>query len=107
MSRNTESVQILKKSIIAELKRIAAGYGITIQNEEPADIFADLIYTLYEKYGHRVILLIDEYDKPILDAIDDLDRAREIRTFLQGFYTVIKSFRGPISGLYCLQALLK
>jgi len=32
--------------------------------------FAELISSLYEKYGQQVVILIDEYDKPILDNID-------------------------------------
>ncbi len=52
--------------------------------------FEELIYQAYKKYNERVVILIDEYDKPILDNIEDQDRAREIRDELKNFYSVIK-----------------
>jgi len=47
---------------------------------------------LFEKYGskNRVVLLIDEYDKPILDTIDKPATAEEMRTILKNFYEFIK-----------------
>jgi len=52
--------------------------------------FEDIIYQAYKKYGKRVVILVDEYDKPILDNIDDKEIAKEIRDELKGFYSVIK-----------------
>ncbi len=101
MSRNAESLDTLKKSLAVGLKGIASGYAIELDYEDPVIIFSEFIRLLYEKTGKQVILLIDEYDKPILDAIIDLERATEIRAFLQGFYTVIKS-----SGAYLRFVLL-
>ena len=40
--------------------------------------------------GERVVLLVDEYDKPILDAMDDPDLARANRDYLRGLYAVVK-----------------
>jgi hypothetical protein len=37
-----------------------------------------------------VVVLVDEYDKPILDRIDDPEAARDIREGLKDFYSVIK-----------------
>ena len=42
----------------------------------------------------RVVLLIDEYDKPIIDYIDDINRANRNRELLKSFYSVIKD-SGP------------
>jgi hypothetical protein len=52
--------------------------------------FEDIIYQAYKKYGKRVVILVDEYDKPILDNIEDKEVAKEIRDELKGFYSVIK-----------------
>ena len=66
------------------------------QHELPAafpDIrsrFKSLIRRLHEKAGQRVVILIDEYDKPILDRIEEPQIAREIREGLKDFYSVIK-----------------
>jgi len=52
--------------------------------------FTRLIYKTYKKYGQKVVILIDEYDKPILDNIENTEVAREMRDGLKDFYSVIK-----------------
>jgi hypothetical protein len=52
--------------------------------------FADLIERVVEKHGQRVVLLIDEYDKPILDNIENAEVATAMRDGLRDFYSVIK-----------------
>ena len=91
MSQNAENIETLKESLGVSLKRIAANNNIKISYNDPSIIFSELIHQLYKKSSCQVVVLVDEYDKPILDAIDDLERASEIRNFLQTFYTVIKS----------------
>ena len=46
---------------------------------------------LHEHTGQRVAVLVDEYDKPILDALDTPEVARANRDFLHGLYSTIKS----------------
>ncbi len=52
--------------------------------------FRDLIFLAYRKYNQRVVILIDEYDKPILDNIANTELAEKMRDRLKDFYTVIK-----------------
>ncbi len=52
--------------------------------------FLELIRLVREQSGQRVVVLVDEYDKPILDRIEEPDAAREIREGLKDFYSVIK-----------------
>ena len=52
--------------------------------------FAALIGLAREKFGQRVVVLVDEYDKPILDNITQPDIARDIRDGLRNLYSVIK-----------------
>ena len=54
------------------------------------DRFARLLRTLHGRAGRRVVVLVDEYDKPILDALDAPDVARANRDFLRGLYSVVK-----------------
>ena len=51
---------------------------------------AHVIRTLRERTGKRVAVLVDEYDKPILDALEVPDVARANRDFLRGLYAVVK-----------------
>ncbi len=45
---------------------------------------------LHRAAGRRAVVLVDEYDKPILDMIEDPERAAANRDYLRGFYGVIK-----------------
>ncbi len=59
--------------------------------DENADItLYNLIIKLYKEFG-SVVVLIDEYDKPITDNINDLEKAEEMRKYLRSFYIVLKS----------------
>jgi hypothetical protein len=49
-----------------------------------------LIQQAYKKYNKQVVILIDEYDKPILDSIDNIPQANNHRDFLREFYSVFK-----------------
>jgi hypothetical protein len=55
-----------------------------------ADGLAELIRRASEAYGQRTVVLIDEYDKPILDHLTHPDIAREMRDALREFYAIIK-----------------
>jgi hypothetical protein len=52
--------------------------------------FQGLIAAAHAAYGERVVVLVDEYDKPILDNLTDPDTARELRDGLRNLYSVIK-----------------
>ena len=52
--------------------------------------FQELIYNVHAQYNERVVILIDEYDKPILDNITNKEYALRARHILKNFYSVIK-----------------
>ena len=52
--------------------------------------FYELILKANEKYQEKVVVLVDEYDKPILDRIEEPEIARENREILKDFYSVLK-----------------
>jgi hypothetical protein len=82
----------LEQSIKEQLYRIALEKNITITGESPVSLFSSLILELYLKSSHvRVVILIDEYDAPIIDNIEDEYLAKEMRKSLQEFYAVLKS----------------
>jgi len=64
-----------------------------VECEEPRNIpscFTELIENIYEKHQQKVVILIDEYDKPILDNITHKAQAMVAREVLKAFYSVIK-----------------
>ena len=54
------------------------------------DRFLNLLDRLHQATGQTVVILVDEYDKPILDALDNPELAKANRDYLRGFYGVIK-----------------
>mgnify|MGYP000448161499 CR=1 FL=1 len=52
--------------------------------------FKKLIIELNKKYKKQVVVIIDEYDKPILDLIEEKKQAEEVRKTLKSFYSVLK-----------------
>ena len=57
----------------------------------PASRLVGLIHRVYEKTGKNVVVLIDEYDKPLISTIGNTNLNDEIRTLLKGFYGVLKA----------------
>ena len=84
------SVARLEKSIAKCLRTIAKRYKVSLEKTESIkDLFGELIDKLALK--NSVVLLVDEYDKPILDHIDNVAEAKAQREVLKNFYSVIKS----------------
>ena len=84
--------QDLKEWIIRQLKHHKLIYNLEI--EETNNIrfmFNDLILNLYNTFKNPVVVLVDEYDKPILDNIENTEKAIEIRDILKDFYSVLKT----------------
>ena len=63
---------------------------INCKSDNAVKCFKHLILAAYEKYNKKVVILIDEYDKPILDNITDSKVARKMRDEMKNFYAVIK-----------------
>ena len=71
-------------------------YGVTSRYSDASARFKDIIDAAYEKSGKQVVILIDEYDKPIVNNLDNQELSDYYRAVLQGFYSVIKSKDGQI-----------
>ena len=81
---------LLEASCMEKLAAAEVEAGVTTEYATASGRFAALLRTLHSRTGQRVVVLVDEYDKPILDALDEPDVARANRNFLRGFYSVVK-----------------
>ncbi len=66
----------------------------------PAGRFADLLEALHDQTGERVVVLVDEYDKPILDARDEAEPAADERGGTPTAHVQAKANRDDLRGLY-------
>ncbi|GAB6094609.1 hypothetical protein JCM14469_08610 [Desulfatiferula olefinivorans] len=95
-----EDRAILDKRFDNFLKLHAEDHGLELRSDTLADRFSELIRLLFRKYNRTVVVLIDEYDKPILDNISDRQKAIELREGLKNVYSVIKDSDAYIK--FCL-----
>lgn len=79
----------LERAITLRLEEIATRCGLILKMESNALRLRELIQTLSETFG-PVAVLVDEYDKPIIDFLDDLPQATHHREMLKSFYSVLK-----------------
>ena len=87
---NFKDESYLHANVMAQLHTIAEEAGIAPRYDTAPECFSDLIRVLHRQAGQRVAVLIDEYDKPILDALEVPEVARANRDFLRGLYATIK-----------------
>ena len=82
----------LEKALVRNLNKIARTFGVTIESTNAGLAFEELIEAVVEKTGKQVVILIDEYDRPIVDYIDpyNLNKANEQRDILKDFFSILK-----------------
>ena len=65
--------------------------GVQMESLDLAGKLRKLISRTASKYGQRVVVLVDEYDKPLLDNVHNSEIAKEIRSGLKNLYSILKS----------------
>lgn len=78
----------LEEAILVQLREMAERQGLVLEKPTVKQRLTEYISRLSER--GKVVLLVDEYDRPIIDYIDDLDQAAENREILRSFYSCIK-----------------
>jgi len=87
-NNNLQSVQILLSSILDDYEN---QWGIIEKYNDLSVRFYQLIKTTYEKSGKKVVVLIDEYDKSLVNTTDNQKTHEELLQFFMGFYGVLKA----------------
>jgi Predicted AAA-ATPase/PD-(D/E)XK nuclease superfamily len=74
-----------------ELNHIAEQYGLSFSEDSYQQQFKELIEHLYKQFG-KIVILVDEYDKPLIDFLDkdDLPQAKINQKVMKTFYSVLK-----------------
>ena len=84
------SVDELYSKLNSFLSKYEERYEIRTGEHVASVRFENIIDAAYRKTGQKVVILIDEYEKPIIDNIDNPELMEQFRRELQGFYSVIK-----------------
>jgi hypothetical protein len=80
----------LDQRIIAQLDELAHRLSLTLTRDDIPSRFEELVLRLTEATRQPVVVLVDEYDKPILDNLSTPELATTMREGLRNFYSVIK-----------------
>lgn len=89
----SKDLENILSSFLAEYKR---EYGNDETTDSIAIQFGGLIKKAHEVTGRKVVILVDEYDKPLLDAADNPLLQEQLRTILRGFYSNLKNMDSHI-----------
>ena len=65
-------------------------YGRDPLSITPGDRFRDLIHHAFEQTGNKVVVILDEYDAPVMRLLYDKEQLEDMRTMLREFYQVLK-----------------
>jgi len=84
------SREALDRRIIVQLDEAALRWNLTLTRDDIPSRFEELVLRLTEKIGQPAVVLVDEYDKPILDNLATPDLAAVMRDGLRNLYSVIK-----------------
>jgi hypothetical protein len=86
LESRTELDERIRELLVKNQKAL----GVQCEHASIPGCFGELIERAAEKYGQRTVILVDEYDKPILDNLTDPEVARAMREGLRNLYSVIK-----------------
>ena len=89
-SGNFKEPGFLHGNLMDQLNAIERRAGVVAESATAPGRFAHLLEALHAEAGQPVAVLVDEYDKPILDALEEPETARANRDYLRGLYATIK-----------------
>lgn len=87
---------VLERVLSDKLAKWETLYGAVNTSDILGLRFKEVIEAAYNKTGNQVAILIDEYDKPIIDNLGNEPTLSHLRSTLQGFYSVMKSMDARI-----------
>ncbi|MBQ6062293.1 MAG: AAA family ATPase [Prevotella sp.] len=95
MAKNMTTMEMLRSQLMYILKPYSSLYGIDPEEDLPGKRLAGLIRRAFEQTGKQVVVIIDEYDAPLLDVMHKED-IHDFRQVMQEFYQTLKPYESMI-----------
>jgi len=95
-AKNQDSVDGLQKALLFMMKPLAEQFGREDDETLPGQLLSGMIRRAYEKTGKQVVVVIDEYDAPLLDMLHEEENLPEVRRVMQEFYQPLKASEAMI-----------
>lgn len=89
---NYQQPDALEEALNTQMKRWEKAYGFDSQKGTLSERFQNLLITAREKTGLCAVVLVDEYDKPLLDVIGNKELREHNKEVFKGFFSTLKSF---------------
>ena len=80
----------LQEYLLFILQKNEEQFGIETDRKAPNIRLSNLIQAAYQKTGKQVVVLIDEYDAPLLDVVHEESSLKELRQIMRNFYSPLK-----------------
>ena len=90
-AKGSKSVKELRERICLMLEEFTGKYGSNPSETMPGSILMGVMRRAYEQTGERVVVIIDEYDAPLLDVLHNDQLLEELRDAMQEFYIPLKA----------------
>lgn len=81
----------LEEKLLLILEKFEKTYSLSTKQTSTELIFSELIEQAAIKYKRNVVVLVDEYDKPLLETLNDKELNETIRSFMRSFFGVLKN----------------
>ena len=88
--KNKEKTDEIKDAIVMQLRDYEKVYGRVSEEKTPGTRFAGLIQRAHQQTGLRTVVILDEYDAPLLEYLHKPDQLEEVRRIMQEFYQYVK-----------------
>ena len=91
MAKGQENVEMLRHALLRRLKPLTEIYGSSPDELTPGAVFDGLIRRAYQQTGRQVVVVIDEYDAPLLEVLHEEEQLPGFRRVMQEFYQCLKA----------------
>ncbi len=81
----------LHSALSYQLANLENKFGVEKNADDENLRLTNIINSCYTKYGKKVVVLIDEYDAPLLDVLDDAEQLKTLRQIMRNFYSPLKA----------------
>ena len=87
-----KGIEGVEESMLNMTRNVASNLDIELSDTQLiGDLLSELIESTFKKYHQKVVILLDEYDKPYTDFVNDPDMAESVRNVLRNYYVRIKA----------------
>ena len=90
-AKNEETAAGLQSALMYQLRDYCDEYGYRDDEDTPGKMMRGIIKRAFNQTGRQVVIIIDEYDAPLLDSLKDDDEMRAKRRVMQDLYTPLKA----------------